>query len=307
MTTDAVTDFEVEGDRLEVVKDFVLLGSQVNEDARSRPEIRRRIALGRAAMGNLRHIMLDKTLAISVKVMIIQTMVFPIVTYGSESWTVMKEDRRKIDAFELWFWRRACRVKWTDKVSNKSILTWVAPYNKLSLDARILKLKMSYFGHVMRRNGMEKDLMLGKVGGRRRRGRQRMRWMEGILTETGNGLKELRELVESLYSSGHQEQRKAEQMTSSSEHAVKMRKQKEFFLWNDIKFYEAPCISIALVEMWSSVMFSATIEDRSICLSNHFHINLYIIGQVCSMWQVLSNHDTMKFYLKSRLKWTNWP
>ena len=199
MTTDAVTDFEVEGDRLEVVKDFVLLGSQVNEDARSRPEIRRRIALGRAAMGNLRHIMLDKTLAISVKVKIIQTMVFPMVTYGSESWTVMKEDRMKIDAFELWCWRRACRVKWTDNVSNKSILTWVAPYNKLSLDARILKLKMSYFGHVMRRNGMEKDIMLGKVGGRRRRGRQRMRWMEGILTETGNGLKELRELVESRH------------------------------------------------------------------------------------------------------------
>ena len=199
MTTDAVTDFEVEWDRLEVVKDFVLLGSQVNEDARSRPEIWRRIALGRAAMGNLRHIMLDKTLAISVKVKIIQTMVFPIVTYGSESWTVMKEDRRKIDAFELWCWRRACRVKWTDKVTNKSILTWVAPYNKLSLDARILKLKMSYFGHVMRRNGMEKDIMLGKVGGRRRRGRQRMRWMEGILTETGNGLKELRELVESRH------------------------------------------------------------------------------------------------------------
>ena len=90
------------------------------------------------------------------------------------------------------------------------------PYNKLSLDARILKLKMSYFGHVMRRNGMEKDIMLGKVGGRRRRGRQRMRWMEGILTERGNGLKEPRELVESLYSSGHQEPRKAERMTSSS-------------------------------------------------------------------------------------------
>ena len=107
----------------------------------------------------------------------------------------MKEDRKKIDAFELWCWRRACWVKWTDKVSNKSILTWVAPYNKLSLDARILKKKESYFGHVMRRNGMEKDIMLGKVGGRRRRGRQMMRWMEGILTETGNGLKELRELV----------------------------------------------------------------------------------------------------------------
>ena len=100
MTTDAVTDFEVEGNRLEVVKDFVLLGSQVNEDARSRPEIRRRIALGRAAMGNLRHIMLDKTLAISVKVKIIQTMVFPIVTYGSESWTVMKEDR--IENWCIW-------------------------------------------------------------------------------------------------------------------------------------------------------------------------------------------------------------
>ena len=144
--------------------------------------------------------MQDKTLAISVKVKIIQTMVFPNMTYGNESRTVMK-DRRKIDAFELWCWRRACRVKWTDKVSNKSILTWVAPYDKLSLDARILKLKMSYFGHVMRRNGMEKDIMLGKVGGRRRRGRQRMRWMEGILTETGNGLKELRELVESRHES----------------------------------------------------------------------------------------------------------
>ena len=105
MTTDAETDFEVEEDRLEVVKDFVLLGYHVNEDARSRPEILRRITLGRAAMGNLRHIMLDKTLSISVMVRIIQTMVFPIVTYGSESWTVMKEGRRKIDAFELLCWR----------------------------------------------------------------------------------------------------------------------------------------------------------------------------------------------------------
>ena len=125
---------------------------------------------------------------------LVKAMVFPVVMYGCESWTVKKTECRRIDAFELWCWRRLLRVPWTGKKSNQSILKEIS--RGCSLEGLMLKLKLQYFGHLMRRgDSLEKTLMLGGTGGRRRRGQQRMRWLDGITDLMDTGLGELRELV----------------------------------------------------------------------------------------------------------------
>ena len=145
-------------------------------------------------MTNLDSILKSRDVTLPTKVRLVKAMVFPVVMYGCESWTLKIAECRRIDAFELWCWRRLLRVPWTAKRSNLSILKEISPGR--SLEGLMLKLKLQYFGHLMRRvDSLEKTLMLGAIGGRRRRGRQRMRWLDSITDLIDMSLSELQELV----------------------------------------------------------------------------------------------------------------
>ena len=145
-------------------------------------------------MTNLESILKSRGITLPTKARLVKAMVFPVVMYGCESWTVKKAERQRNDAFELWCWRRLLRVPWTARRSNQSILKEVSP--GISLEGMRLKLKLQYFGHLMRRvDSLEKTLMLGGIGGRRKRGRQRIRWLDGFTDSMDMSLSELRELV----------------------------------------------------------------------------------------------------------------
>ena len=145
-------------------------------------------------MTNLDSIFKSRDITLPTKVRLVKAMVFPVVMYGCENWTIKKTQHQRIDAFELWYWRRLLGVPWTARRSNKSILKEISP--GYSLEGLMLKLKLQYFGHLMQRaDSLEKTLMLGKIEGRRRRGRQRMRWLEGITDSMDMGLGGLQELV----------------------------------------------------------------------------------------------------------------
>ena len=171
--------------------DFLFLGSKTTEDCDCSHEIRR-LPLGRKAMTNLDSVLKGRDAAPSIKVCIVKATVFPVVTYGCESWTVKKAEHQRIDAFQLWRWRRLLRVPWTAR-SNQSILREINP--EYSLEGLMLKLKLRYFGHLMHTgDSLEKSLMLGKTEGRRR-GHQRMRWLEGITDQMNTNLGKLWEVV----------------------------------------------------------------------------------------------------------------
>ena len=179
---------------METVSDFIFLGSKITADGDCSHEIKRRLLLGRKVMTKLGSILNSRDVTLPTKVRLVKAMVFPIVMYGCESWTIKKAECRRTDAFELWCWRRLLRVRWTARKSNQSILKEISP--GCSLEGLMLKLKLQYFGHLMRRvDSLEKALMLGGIGGRRRRGRQRTRWLDGITDSMDMSLSELREMV----------------------------------------------------------------------------------------------------------------
>ena len=176
MASGPITSWEINGETVETVTDFIFLGSKITADGDCSHEIKRCLLLGRKVMANLDSILKSRDITLPTKVCLVKAMVFPGVMYGCESWTVKKAECRRIDAFELWCWRRLLRVPWTARRSNQSILKEINP--GCSLEGLMLKLKLQYFGHLVRRaDSLEKTPMLGGIGGRRRRGRQRMRWL----------------------------------------------------------------------------------------------------------------------------------
>ena len=169
MASRPITSWQIDGETVETMADFIFLGSKMTADGDSSHEIKRHLLLGRKVMTNLDNILKSRDVTLPTKIRLIKAIVFPVVMYGCESWTIKKAEHRRIDAFELWCWRRLLRVTWPARRSNHSILKEISP--GCSLEGLMLKLKLQYFGHLMRRaDSFEKTLMLGKIGGRRIRG-----------------------------------------------------------------------------------------------------------------------------------------
>ena len=193
MASGHITSWQIDGETMETVTDFIFLGSNIIADGDRSYEVKRCLLLGRKAMTNLDSILKNRNIILPTKVCLVKAMVFPVVMYGCEGWTIKKAEHQRIDAFKLWCWRRVLRVSWTARRSYQSILKEISP--EYSLEGLKLNLKFQYFGHLLwRTDSFEKTLMLGKIEGRSRRGQQ-MTWLDGITDSMDMSLCILRELV----------------------------------------------------------------------------------------------------------------
>ena len=189
-----INSWQIDGETMETVTNFILGGYKITADGDYSHEIKRHLLLGRNTMTNLNNILKSRNITLPTKVHMVKAMVFPVVIYGCESWTMKKAECRSFDAFELWCWRRLLRVPWTARRPNGSILKEISP--EYSLEGLMLKLKLQYFGPLMRRtDSLEKTLMLGKIEGMRRRGQQKMRWLNGIINSMDMSLSILLEIA----------------------------------------------------------------------------------------------------------------
>ena len=194
MASSPITSWQIDEETMETVRKFIFLGSKITADGDCSHEIKRCWILGGKAMKNLDNILKSRDITLLTKVHLAKPMIFPVVMYGCESWTIKKAERWRTAAFDLWCWRRLLRVPWTPRRSNQSILKEISPEH--SLEGLMLKLKLQYFGHLKRRTDkLEKTLMPGKTEGKRRRGQQRMRWLDVSTNSMDVSLGKLREIV----------------------------------------------------------------------------------------------------------------